>query len=122
EQALAGCGVGCDFLRVDGMETITKLRVISRHQQLIRLDFEPDGQVVDTTAFNRKVIDGLDAHDVLVISDYAKGTLGDTQALIAAATKAGRPVLVDPKGRDYERYRGATLLTPNLSEFEAVAG
>src|SRR5690606_14455254 len=56
------------------------------------------------------------------ISDYAKGTLGDTQALIAAATKAGKPVLVDPKGRDYERYRGATLLTPNLSEFEAVAG
>ncbi|HEX7029033.1 MAG TPA: bifunctional D-glycero-beta-D-manno-heptose-7-phosphate kinase/D-glycero-beta-D-manno-heptose 1-phosphate adenylyltransferase HldE [Gammaproteobacteria bacterium] len=121
-RALDACGVACDFLRVDGMETITKLRVISRHQQLIRLDFEPDGQVIDAAAFNRKVVDALGAHDVLVISDYAKGTLGDTQALIAAARKAGKPVLVDPKGQDYRRYRGATLLTPNLGEFEAVAG
>ncbi len=121
-RALDACGVACDFLRVDGMETITKLRVISRHQQLIRLDFEPDGQVIDAAAFNRKVVDALGVHDVLVISDYAKGTLGDTQALIAAARKAGKPVLVDPKGQGYRRYRGATLLTPNLGEFEAVAG
>lgn len=125
ERALVEHRVDCDFLRVEGMETTVKLRVISRHQQLIRLDFEADantGPRVDDAAFNRKVLDALPACDVLVISDYAKGALGDTQTLIREARKAGRPVLVDPKGKDYYRYRGATLLTPNLGEFEAVAG
>lgn len=125
ERVLATHGVSCDFLRVDGMETTTKLRVISRHQQLIRLDFEGSrdgGARIDDAAFNRKVTAALAGHDVLVLSDYAKGALGDTQSLIQAARKAGKPVLVDPKGRDYFRYRGATLLTPNLGEFEAVAG
>ncbi len=119
---LTAAGVRCDFLQVDGMETTTKLRVISRHQQLIRIDFEADGSPVDAAAFNGKVIAALQGHDVLVLSDYAKGALGDPQALINAARKAGIPVLVDPKGRDYVRYRGATLLTPNLGEFEAIVG
>lgn len=125
ERVLVEHRVDCDFMRIEGMDTTTKLRVISRHQQLIRLDFEADvhaDRLVDDAAFNRKVIDALPAYDVLIISDYAKGALGDTQSLIAEARKSGRPVLVDPKGRDYFRYRGATLLTPNLGEFEAVAG
>ena len=122
ETVLGEHGVSCEFLKVDGMETTTKLRVISRHQQLIRLDFEADGSRIDAAAFNARVIAAIPGHDVLVLSDYAKGTLADIQPLIQAARKAGRPVLVDPKGRDYSRYRGATLLTPNLGEFEAVAG
>ena len=58
----------------------------------------------------------------VVLSDYGKGTLSDVAALIALCREAGVPVLVDPKGTDFERYRGASLLTPNLKEFEAVAG
>jgi D-beta-D-heptose 7-phosphate kinase/D-beta-D-heptose 1-phosphate adenosyltransferase len=65
---------------------------------------------------------GLDGVDVLVLSDYAKGTLADVPALIAAAKARGIPVVVDPKGADFSRYRGATLVKPNLSEFEAVVG
>lgn len=102
--------------------TITKLRVISRHQQLIRLDFENgvDSDAAETLAqhFKRR----LKGVQVAVLSDYGKGALPDPQALIEAARNADVPVLVDPKGRDFSRYRGADLLTPNLAEFEAVAG
>lgn len=119
---LQGAGVHCDFLRIADSPTITKLRVVSRHQQLIRLDFEePDkhaagGQLEDGLA---ALLQGCGA---LVLSDYAKGALDNPQPLISAAAKAGVPVLVDPKGTAFERYRGATLLTPNLHEFEAVVG
>ncbi|MBT8144769.1 MAG: bifunctional D-glycero-beta-D-manno-heptose-7-phosphate kinase/D-glycero-beta-D-manno-heptose 1-phosphate adenylyltransferase HldE, partial [Gammaproteobacteria bacterium] len=100
--------------------TITKLRVLSRNQQLIRLDLE---QSFDADSFPGAALQGRLAElDVLVLSDYGKGTLRDPRSLIAAARAAGVAVLVDPKGRDFERYRGATLLTPNLGEFEAVAG
>lgn len=122
EAALDEAGVSCDFLCVDAIETTTKLRVISRHQQLIRLDFEASAAVIDDAAFNRKVMQALPAYDVLILSDYAKGALANPQDLIKAAHELGRPVLVDPKGRDFYRYRGATLLTPNLGEFEAVVG
>lgn len=121
-RALHEQGVDCDFVEIDGIETTTKLRVISRHQQLLRLDFESTGSAFDATVFNERTLRALGAHQVLVLSDYAKGTLADPQALIQAARAAGTPVLVDPKGRDFQRYRGATLLTPNLSEFEAIVG
>src|SRR5690606_8984472 len=121
-KALGERGVDCDFVELDGIETTTKLRVISRHQQLIRLDFESTDRDIDAALFNARAASALPGHQVLILSDYAKGTLGDPQALIRAAREAGVPVLVDPKGRDFQRYRGATLLTPNLSEFEAIVG
>ncbi len=105
-----------------GQTTITKLRIISQHQQLIRADFEqpcPEPLIRD---MGRQVEAHLPDTDVLLLSDYAKGALRDCSRLIKAARQAGKPVLVDPKGRDFARYRGATLLTPNLAEFEAVAG
>jgi D-beta-D-heptose 7-phosphate kinase / D-beta-D-heptose 1-phosphate adenosyltransferase len=118
-----GAGIESRFRTCPGLPTITKLRVISQHQQLLRLDFEEGLHGVDGAPMlddaRKAIASGLSA---LVLSDYGKGTLERAQELIAAARAAEVPVLVDPKGLDFERYRGATLLTPNLSEFEAVAG
>ncbi len=121
-QLLEAAGVGQRFHRLPGADTITKLRVISRHQQLIRLDFERGFPGFDRSAMLALLDPELADASVLVLSDYAKGALPDPGGLIDAARRAGRPVLVDPKGTDYHRYRGATLLTPNLAEFEAVVG
>ena len=120
---LAGAGVECAFSRVAGCPTITKLRVISRHQQLIRLDFEqPAPESTDVRALAGDLPQLLDGCQVLVLSDYAKGALARPEALIEIARARAVPVLVDPKGSDFARYRGATLLTPNLHELEAVVG
>lgn len=115
-------GVECHFQRLEGYSTITKLRVMSRHQQLIRCDFEDGFQGHDPAELLADFRARLAAADAVVLSDYGKGTLRAVQELIAAARAAGKPVLVDPKGTDFSRYRGATLMTPNLNEFEAVAG
>ncbi len=114
-------GIACDFSRVDGRPTITKTRVQSRGQQLIRLDQEnaaplPGAMLVESL---KKGIDGAGA---VILSDYGKGTLTDVAAMINVCRDAGVPVLIDPKGRDFTKYRGATIITPNQSEFEAVAG
>ncbi|HAM74095.1 MAG TPA: D-glycero-beta-D-manno-heptose-7-phosphate kinase, partial [Alcanivorax sp.] len=122
EQRLGAADVLCDFQKVAGLPTITKLRVISRQQQLLRLDFEESFQDQDPAPFAEKVKGRLAGCGALVLSDYAKGALRDCPGLIALAREAGVPVLVDPKGSDFGRYRGATLLTPNLAEFEAVVG
>lgn len=122
ERHLAGAGVDCRLVRQAQFPTITKLRVISRHQQLIRLDFEDGFPGVDPAALNDAYARALDDCDVVVLSDYGKGTLTDIAPLIAGARAAGRAVLVDPKGADFARYAGATLITPNLAEFEAVVG
>lgn len=120
---LDNAGIHCRFTTCPDVPTITKLRVISQHQQLLRLDFESPLQGVDGSELVKDVCGRLtDGIAALVLSDYGKGTLEQTPELIAAARAAGVPVLVDPKGLDFERYRGATLITPNLSEFEAVAG
>ncbi|MDD3518327.1 MAG: bifunctional D-glycero-beta-D-manno-heptose-7-phosphate kinase/D-glycero-beta-D-manno-heptose 1-phosphate adenylyltransferase HldE [Chromatiales bacterium] len=122
EHMLANEGVECRFTRVTGHPTITKLRVLSRHQQLIRLDFEQafgrdhDAQLLDHCT------QLLARANALVLSDYGKGTLGPARELIRAARAAGRPVLVDPKSLDFSHYAGATVVTPNLKEFEAVVG
>lgn len=121
DAALSGIGVRCRLVRSPDLNTVTKLRVFSRHQQLLRIDFEGDVQAASpgfTEIFGGEVA----GHDIVVLSDYAKGTLAEPVALIAAARAAGKPVLVDPKGADFSRYRGATAMTPNLAEFEAVAG
>ena len=122
ETSLHAAGVLCGFLKIRDKPTITKLRVISRHQQLIRLDFEELFDSQDAAAVPSKVKELLDNVDVLVLSDYKKGALADVPALIALAKRAGIPVLVDPKGDDFSIYRGATLLKPNLHEFEAIVG
>lgn len=100
--------------------TICKLRVLSQRQQLIRLDFERPFTPAETAGLVAHYEQALSQTDVVIVSDYAKGTLGEVQTLIARACAANIPVLVDPKGTDWQRYQGATLLTPNLPEFRSV--
>ncbi len=119
--SLAAAGVEARFQRIDGQPTIVKLRVMSRHQQLLRIDFE-EPFATDAQALRAEVDALLAGVRVLVLSDYGKGALQDHQGLIGAARARGIPVLADPKGKDFAIYRGATLLTPNLSEFEAIVG
>ncbi|HMV40033.1 MAG TPA: PfkB family carbohydrate kinase, partial [Plasticicumulans sp.] len=103
---LEAAGVGCAFEVVPQAATITKLRVLARHQQLIRLDFEDGFPDFEPARLAAGVTALLDAAGIVVCSDYAKGALRDVAAVIAAARTAGRPVLVDPKGTDYARYAG----------------
>lgn len=119
---LSAMDITCRFVPSEHVPTITKLRVMSRNQQLIRLDFEQSLAQVDKSALNQNVEQLLPEHNVLLLSDYAKGTLSDVQSLIALAKANNIPVVVDPKGTDFNKYKGATIITPNMSEFEAVVG
>jgi len=121
ENLLTTHGIDCDFARVSDRPTITKTRVQSRGQQLIRLDQENAAELRDSTLADA-VGQAAAGAGAVVLSDYGKGALTDVRTMIDLCRKAGVPVLVDPKGRDFEKYRGATLLTPNQGEFEAVAG
>ncbi|NOQ76411.1 MAG: bifunctional D-glycero-beta-D-manno-heptose-7-phosphate kinase/D-glycero-beta-D-manno-heptose 1-phosphate adenylyltransferase HldE [Methylococcaceae bacterium] len=119
---LQDAGVLCLFETLKDYPTITKLRVLSRHQQLIRLDFEDGFHAVD----NEKLLHLYHAEmmqaNAIVLSDYGKGTLNPIEPFISLANKLNKPVLIDPKGSDFTKYKQATLLTPNLTEFEAVVG
>lgn len=119
---LQAAHVHTDFQVVDNKPTITKLRVMSRHQQLLRMDFEQAFAAEDSSEFVHKAEQLIPHVGALILSDYAKGSLANIQPLIAIANKHKVPVLVDPKGTHFEAYAGATLLTPNLHEFEAVVG
>lgn len=114
--------VECDFFSVADQPTITKLRVLSRNQQLIRLDFENGFTNIDHQLLLDKIGLAMQSTQVVLLSDYAKGALVNAEAIITLANQKGLPIFVDPKGTDFERYRGATLLTPNMAEFEAVVG
>ena len=110
-------------LQVDsGLKTTIKLRVIGRRQQLVRIDFEtpPSHEALASKLldFERLVRDV----DAVILSDYGKGGLTHIMKMLRLARQAGTPVLVDPKGDDYSRYRGASLVTPNRAEFREVAG
>ena len=121
EAALESRGVRCRFVRSDAVPTVHKLRVLARNQQLIRLDSEVSlADAADPLLPLFRA--ALDDADVVVLSDYAKGTLKDAAQMIALCNDRRIPVLIDPKGADFSRYRGATLLTPNQSEFRAIAG
>jgi len=122
EQLLRAGQVHCQLQRVPGSRTVTKLRILSRNQQLIRLDFEDQFPDWDSAPLLADFTQQLDQTDVVILSDYAKGALRDSAALIQAARAGCKAVIVDPKGTDFSRYRGATLVTPNLTEFEAVVG
>jgi len=115
-------GIETLFMRDPRMTTIVKLRVIGRSQQLLRVDFEeePDHEVLDEmrAPYER----ALTISDVVLFSDYGKGGLTHIPDMIKAARGAGLAVLVDPKGSDYKRYEGATVITPNRNELAQVVG
>lgn len=122
EDLLQESGIQSYLNRDSAISTIIKLRVIGRQQQLLRIDFEekPTATVLQDklTRFNALIAD----YDVIVLSDYAKGSLVNVATMIAAARQAGKLVLVDPKGSDFSRYAGATMLTPNKSEMRQIIG
>lgn len=105
-----------------GMETIVKLRVIGRSQQMLRIDFEkePDHEVL--SGMLDRFADLLTAHDAVLFSDYGKGGLAHIPQMIRMAREAGKPVLIDPKGSDWARYSGASVITPNRAELTQVIG
>ncbi len=104
------------------LPTTVKLRVIGRQQQLLRIDFEtlPSHEVLQDKLSDFEAL--VDSADAVILSDYGKGGLMHVERMIALGRQHGKPVLVDPKGDDYSKYRGATLLTPNRGEFRQVVG
>ena len=119
---LEAAGIYCDFARIPGVPTITKLRVMSQHQQLIRLDHEEVFHGLSSDIIESKTETLLDGIGTIILSDYNKGTLQGCQQLIRMAKSRNIPVLADPKGASFEKYQGATLITPNMKEFETVVG
>ncbi|HEX5764829.1 MAG TPA: bifunctional D-glycero-beta-D-manno-heptose-7-phosphate kinase/D-glycero-beta-D-manno-heptose 1-phosphate adenylyltransferase HldE [Woeseiaceae bacterium] len=122
QEVLEARGITCRFSRSDHRPTITKTRVHSRGQQLIRLDREESQGDPAGPSLAASLTAALKDVDAVVLSDYGKGALGDVASMIEACRLAGVPVMVDPKGTDFSRYRGSSVITPNQSEFEAVAG
>ena len=113
--------IDCRFSVTNRWPTITKTRVLSRSQQLIRLDREEPCNDPNMTLC-KPLQAALHDVDVVILSDYGKGALSDVADMIAACRDKGVKVLVDPKGTDFSKYAGSTMITPNQSEFEAVAG
>mgnify|MGYP000076549091 FL=1 len=122
KEKLSSFDINCEFFEVPERDTITKLRVMRRNQQLLRLDFEKSFADVDKSALLTTFNQALDDVDIVILSDYAKGCLSDPQSLIRAAKQKGKKVIVDPKGSDFEKYANATLITPNVAELYAVVG
>ena len=122
EALVAGTGIRTHFGRDAALKTTVKLRVIGRQQQLLRLDFEntPKTEVLasQTAAFENL----LPEHDAVLFSDYGKGGLAHVSDMIARARAAGKPILIDPKGSDYSRYKNASIITPNRAELQQVIG
>ncbi len=115
-------GINPQLVTDQSAKTTIKLRVLSRNQQLLRADFESPPPRTALDATTTRFANLLAGHQVVVLSDYGKGGLARIETLIDLAARARIPVLVDPKGGDFSRYRGATMVTPNLKEFEQVAG
>ena len=122
EALVAGTGIETHFGRDPDLKTTVKLRIIGRQQQLLRLDFEntPKTELLasQTASFARL----LKEHQVVLFSDYGKGGLAHVSDMIAQARALGKPILIDPKGSDFSRYREATVITPNRAELQQVIG
>jgi D-glycero-beta-D-manno-heptose-7-phosphate kinase len=122
ERLLAHEGIGGRLERDLTLKTIVKLRVIGQSQQLLRMDFESQIGAAASERLMPYYERALPATDLVLFSDYGKGGLAHIGRMIALARQAGRPVLVDPKGSDYSRYAGATVITPNRAELRQVVG
>ena len=122
EKKLSHAGVNCYLYKIPQSTTVTKLRILSLHQQLIRLDFEEIPYQFEHTHLEQLFEQKVAYCDVVILSDYGKGCLAEVQDIIELARKADKPIFIDPKSNDFNIYRGATALTPNRREFEAVVG
>jgi D-glycero-beta-D-manno-heptose-7-phosphate kinase len=121
-ELLAKQGIEAELGEDPGMETIVKLRVIGRSQQMLRIDFEkePNHEVLAGMLERFEAL--LAEHDAVLFSDYGKGGLAHIPHMIQMARDAGKPVLIDPKGSDWARYSGASIITPNRAELAQVVG
>lgn len=122
EKLMKEQNVDVHLMRDKYITTTVKLRVVARNQQLIRLDFEDKPTHEILSGITQKYRELLADCDVVILSDYGKGGLDHVAQMITWAKQAGKPVLIDPKGDDYEKYAGATLLTPNRAELKEVVG
>lgn len=122
KRLLEAAGVVCELIVEKSTRSICKLRIVAQHQQLIRIDFEETPIEFAQSEMEFRLSEHLPKNDVVVFSDYGKGTLSHVQQHIHQAKQLAVKVLVDPKGMDYRRYTQADLITPNLSEFQAVMG
>ncbi|HEX6690902.1 MAG TPA: PfkB family carbohydrate kinase, partial [Burkholderiales bacterium] len=115
-------GIEASLHRDAKLDTTLKLRIIGRRQQLLRIDFErpPSSEVLASKLAEFKR--ALPECDVVILSDYGKGGLAHIAEMIRSARRAGKRVLVDPKGDDYARYKGASVITPNTAELREVIG
>ena len=122
EALLGATGIRTRFGRDADLKTTIKLRVIGRQQQLLRMDFEntPKTELLasQTAAFATL----LPEHDVVLFSDYGKGGLAHVSDMIAHARAEAKPILIDPKGADFSRYKNASIITPNQTELQQVIG
>jgi D-glycero-beta-D-manno-heptose-7-phosphate kinase len=122
EALVAKTGIETYFGRDDQLKTTVKLRVIGRQQQLIRLDFENTPKTELLASQSAAFLELLPSHQAVLFSDYGKGGLAHVSDMIAGARAAGKPVLIDPKGSDFSRYKNATAITPNRAELQQVVG
>ena len=122
EKLLEQSGIESLFERKPGLTTIVKLRIIGRSQQLLRVDFEEEPGYEVLQGMLPFYEEALAQSDAVLFSDYGKGGLTHITRMIELARAAGKPVLVDPKGDDYSRYKGATVITPNRAELAEVVG
>ena len=122
KQLLRDYGVSDHCLQAEGFVTTTKLRVLSQHQQLIRLDFETISEAGQGDGVRARYAELVPDIDLVVLSDYGKGIVSNAGAFIGLAASRGKRVLVDPKSRDFSIYAGAHLVTPNKKEFELAVG
>jgi len=119
---IEGYGGSSNLIIDESIRTIVKVRMIAQNQQLLRADFdqEPSEEVLAQCLDDFQ--NSLVKSDVVILSDYGKGGLRHVSSMIESAAAKDIPVIIDPKGSDYSRYKGATLITPNMKEFEAVVG
>jgi len=122
EQLLRSTGIGAHLKRDPGLKTTVKLRVIGRQQQLLRMDFENEPDHEALALQNETFAELAPRHGAILFSDYGKGGLAHIPHMIELARRLGKPVLVDPKGSDYTRYAGASVITPNRAELQQVVG
>lgn len=122
EALVANTGIQTYFGRDAQLKTTVKLRIIGRQQQLLRLDFENTPKTEILASQTERFAELLPHHQAVLFSDYGKGGLAHVTDMIARARAAGKPILIDPKGSDYSRYRNADVITPNRAELQQVVG
>jgi rfaE bifunctional protein kinase chain/domain len=122
EALVAGTGIHPYFGRDAKLKTTVKLRVIGRQQQLLRLDFENTPKTEVLASQTATFAQLLPEHDAVLFSDYGKGGLAHVSDMIERARAAGKPILIDPKGTDFSRYKNASIITPNRAELQQVIG